>query len=176
LLKSRVSFAPNQSKTKLSIMLHKFFSTALVAVALLVSISACKKSEDSTPAADIAAGMRATVGGTAWTASTTLFSDTGSYLTISGITGLTTSLKGVTLVCPKQTGTYSLTDDTTASVPKGGAYFEGDKYWVSNTGTLTISSLSSTNVKGTFSFTGSGFLGGATGTKAITNGSFNITK
>ena len=158
-------------------MLQKFFSTALVAVALLVSISACKKSEDSTPAADIAAGMRATVGGAAWTANSAFFSDTSSNgLEIYGFTGLGPSLKGFTLVCPKQAGTYSLINDTTATAPRSGVYFEGNSLWISNSGTLTITSLSSTNVKGTFSFTGSGFLGGATGTKAITNGSFNITK
>jgi len=158
-------------------MLQKFFSTALVAVALLVSFTSCKKSDDSTPAADIAAGMRATLDGTAWTANSAFFSDTSSNgLEIYGFTGSGPSLKGFTLVCPKQAGTYSLMNDTAATTPRSGVYFESNSVWISNSGTLTITSLSSTNVKGTFSFNASGLLGGATGTKAITSGSFNLNK
>ncbi len=43
------------------------------------------------------------------------------------------------------------------------------------TGSITITSLSSTKAVGTFSFTAQAGSGGATGQKAVTNGAFNVT-
>jgi hypothetical protein len=158
-------------------MLQKFFSTALLAVALLVSITACKKSDDSTPSNEIAAGMKATVDGKVWSSTTTAFYDTVSHGTeIWGVNQIDSNSNiGFKFICPKQTGTYTFTNDI-YNTTKVALYFEGDNFWASNSGTLTITSLSSKNIKGTFSFAGSIVQGNANAIKTITNGSFNINK
>ena len=172
-----ITFVHNQSKTRFITMLHKLFTTALVAVAMIITISSCKKSDETTSTPAPAAGMTATVAGASWTASSTIFSDTANTLQITGISGTTQiNSKSISLICPKAIGSYTLSGTT---FDKGANYTEGATAYSTilssiGSGTINITSLSSTNVKGTFSFTGTEF--GGTASKTITNGSFNITK
>ena len=158
-------------------MLQKFFSTALVAVALLVSITACKKSDDSSPATN-SSTMTATVDGTAWTATTTSFKDSANIVSIVGYTGVlnAASSKAISLACPNRVGNYTLSG---SAMDRIAAFTDGNTGYTTlfdstSSGSINITAITASNVRGTFSFNCKELFG--TAPKNVTNGSFNISK
>jgi hypothetical protein len=131
--------------------------------------------------------MTATIDGQAWQAATTAGSivalqhapKSGGY-TIIGVQVLSNGTVGATLTILINNiagpGTYTLGVDgvTTyggfAGISAGGTWltpFSGAA------GTITITTLTTTRIAGTFSFTATASGGGATGTKVVTNGVFD---
>jgi hypothetical protein len=73
------------------------------------------------------------------------------------------------------TGTFQVagTDGTNANYIKSGQGWTA-AFGSGGSGTITVTSVTATRVGGTFSFVAQGISGGATGTKTVTNGSFDI--
>lgn len=123
------------------------------------------------------ANFQATVGGTAWQAQSAAAGG-GANGTFS-ITGVNASGAGIGLVL------YNLSAPGTYPLGVGGTVFGGTatltegaaSWWTALTGaagTVTITQVSSTRIAGTFSFTAVPLSGGATGTRAVTAGSFDL--
>ena len=129
-------------------------------------------------------GMSATIDGQAWSASPGAGSVTaiqfapqsGGYI-LGGIgTGAAASLT-FTINFITKPGTYPLGVDG-VSVQGGFAGLTGGGTWLTPisgaAGTITITTLTTTRIAGTFNFTATPSGGGATGTRTITNGQFDI--
>ena len=84
-------------------------------------------------------------------------------ITLTGVTGTGTITLGSGQLSIATVATVSTSPQTWLTSATGG------------TGSVVITSLSSTGASGTFSFTGVAAGGGATGTKAVTSGQFNVT-
>jgi Family of unknown function (DUF6252) len=142
-------------------------------VMALTTLAACSKKNDATPTPTPtnAEGMSWTVDGNNATATTAAAqATTGNIVTLFGATGNT---GGVILDVPKTAGTYSITSTSDASgsylvTPGTGASQSYD----ATTGTIVVSSVTATNISGTFTFTGAGSSGSTT--KTLTNGKFNV--
>lgn len=154
----------------------------------LVLLSACKKSSSSssTPGGGT---ITATIDGTPTTFNNVLIAKDTAYmgayvLTISGATSLNSSETAVSITVDGTSsiaaGTYSIgASGNTTDLP-GLSYSQGSTFVYSTdvTGTypssVVITSISKTNVQGTFS--GTLILGLGTGatTKSITNGKFDV--
>ena len=156
-------------------MFQKLIPTLLLSLALLVTVSSCKKDDDDKPATPATkVGINATVGGVAFSSTSTSFADSANTIEITGLSGPSTSLS---LEFKKATGTYNIADFTSGAT---GYYTTDQGFWIASgllagTGTITVTSVSSTNAVGTFSFTAKPFLVGS-GDKVVTNGTFNVTK
>ena len=154
----------------------------------LVLLASCKKSNhSSTPAGGT---ITATVDGTPMTFNNILVAKDTSYLgayaiTISGISSLTANAPELSLTVDGPsavtTGTYSLplsgtvTDVPAISFSQGTTLvYESD---ISGTysSSIVITTLTKTNVQGTFTGTLTLQLGSGATTKAITDGKFNVT-
>jgi hypothetical protein len=167
------------------------FTTASVFLSLL---AACGGGGDSTtgptggnqnPGGTTGTGttkMTATIDGKAWTSSSSLVIQVdavaGRYL-LSGIeiaTNTSISLSFGDITGP---GTYPLGVDGVSVAGGFGSVLVGTtQTWTSPfsgaAGTITITSLTTKRVAGTFSFTANAVSGGATGTRAVTSGVFDI--
>jgi hypothetical protein len=134
--------------------------------------------------------MTATIDGQAWSASATpglmaaiqFGPVTGGYLifgneaTSSGASGNNLSLTVNNITGP---GTYPLGVDGVSVIGGfAGIAASNGGVWVTPisgaAGTITITALTTTHIAGTFEFTAIGSGGGATGTRAVTNGAFDI--
>ncbi len=135
------------------------------------------------------AGMSASIDGQAW-ASTGLGGSatavqfaplTGGYIILGTgpgpVSGITLTVNFIT-----KTGTYPLGTDG-ATVPGGFAGLTAGTGSAGGTwltplsgaaGSLNITTLTTTRIAGTFSFTSNASGGGATGSKAVTNGQFDV--
>ncbi len=93
---------------------------------------------------------------------------------ITGAVGSATSASQVNLSVPKKVGTYNLADANTdaAALYSSGSSSTGAIYGA-ETGTITVTSSTATNLKGTFEFKGEDLFG-STNAKTIANGKFNI--
>jgi hypothetical protein len=121
--------------------------------------------------------MSATIDGQAWTGNLATaatyqnnilaFAGTNNSfqinITLTGVTGTGTITLGSGQLSIATVATVSTTPQTWLTSSTGGS------------GSVVITSLSSTGAAGTFSFTGVAAGGGATGTKAVTSGQFNVT-
>jgi len=159
-----------------------------VLMSAFVILSSCKK---SSPTASTTSGgsITATVDGVQMSFNNILISKDSAYLgayvlTLSGATSLTSSSPELSLTVdgasPITTGTYNLgSSGNTADVPAIG-YIQGSSliYEEDITGaysnSIVITSLSKTNVQGTFSGTLKLTLGSGANTKTITDGKFNV--
>ncbi|WP_310392321.1 DUF6252 family protein [Hymenobacter sp.] len=146
----------------------RYFRT-LAALAAITSLGACSK-DDPKPNPTDAVGMSWTVDGTNVTANTAVAQASGNDVIIGGATSAT---GGVFLEVPKTAGTYTLTSMSAQSAsyvvtPTQGA----SKIYDSTSGSIVVSSVSATNIIGTFTFTGTE--SGGTATKTLTNGKFNV--
>lgn len=120
--------------------------------------------------------MTAVIDGSAWTAvaiNTAVYSN--GILSIAGADSSSTIRAiGLSVTAPAP-GTYSMTTGTANSVLSIGI----GPTWTANvaggSGSVTLTSLSSTGAVGTFSFTAVAAAGGATGSHVVTQGVFNIT-
>jgi hypothetical protein len=161
----------------------KHISLALV-LAVTTILSSCSSDSGSGGGGSAAAGtIKAKAGSTNFTSLTQ-----ASFAMMQGgmlvIQGSDATGKAIQLVIAGATeaGTYTISDDNAISVV--GSYTEVNLGTFDSTtwaapyensgavGTITISEITTTAVKGTFNFTGKNQEG--TDTKAITNGSFNV--
>jgi hypothetical protein len=156
-------------------------------LALLI-LTSCKKSSNSstTPAGGT---ITATVDGTPMTFNNVLVAKDTAYLgayliTFSGVTSLTASSPELSLTIDGSsaitTGTYSLTSTVnTTNLPAitfsqgSSLVYSSDISGVDPT-TIVITTLSNTNIQGTFSGTLLLAVGAGAATKAITDGKFNV--
>ena len=123
--------------------------------------------------------MSASLNGQAWNAGIISGQTSATHLSLSGINNLQTLL--FTIPKPSATGSYQLSNapgsillvwDPNAVAPAGARCCYGI---VGDVGTLTITSLTTTRIKGTFTASLRAQAGtAATGTLTITNGSFDI--
>lgn len=145
---------------------------------LLTLAAACSSGGGPTEPESAGDSFKADVDGLAWNGfiqeSSTYYDGlTFSLLGIqNGIEiGLTVNTSHPDAVVP---GTVDLTDGFT-----GAHVNEGDETWFptgeGGSGTLTITELSTGGAKGTFSFVAGPLGGSATGTRTITNGSFDVS-
>ncbi|GAB2875628.1 DUF6252 domain-containing protein [Hymenobacter ruber] len=146
---------------------------AATTVMALATLASCSKKSDDTPAPAAAntEGMSWTVDGANVTAAVALSQTLGSTFAVSGTTSASGAGTSVTLFIPKTAGTYTLAPNGTntalyAVTPASG----NSAIYDATTGTIVVSSVTATNISGTFTFTGS--TGSAT--KAISNGKFNV--
>lgn len=125
--------------------------------------------------------MTATVDGqsfgtTTFTAAT--HAATGSYvISAQSVAGLNS--KAITLILSNISGTGTYPLGTGAGVEGGLAtYVENGAGWGTplsgQAGTITLTTLTDTRIKGSFSFTATEHTGGATGTRTLTGGTFDL--
>jgi hypothetical protein len=142
---------------------HLLASTAVFALL----VAACGTEENNN------GGVSASIDGTPFTALIAFGTYTGNVLTIGGLSGSTS----INLTVPNvtTTGTLSL-----ASGQAGIAEVDVNaQNWSTSvtggTGSITVTSISSTQASGTFTFSAPATVGsGATGTKVVTNGVFTV--
>jgi hypothetical protein len=163
----------------------------LPALGLLLALAACSsdddKKDDPAPVTPTA-GLRWTEGGTTYTATHPLFylvATTGMVAISGSHIGTDQVTRSVAINVPQAVGTYSL------NAPANGTAINLGMYTIAGgsattgiysaggpnqgSGTVTISSISATNVVGTFSFRGDDGKSPAT-SKTISEGQFNLTK
>ena len=152
------------------------FRTAATLVAI-TAFAACSSKKDD-PAAPPAPGVTWTVDGNNITATNIQRSNSGNNFEFAGsYTTSTSSSVGVDITLPKAVGTYAVPGSGATAVqaiyvaitPGGAAGYIG------TAGTVTVTSVTATNIIGTFSFTGTDSFNGNSTTKTITNGKFNVT-
>ena len=173
----------------------------LFSACVMLAFASCKK--DSSKTITASNTITATVGGSNMSfntgASAALATDSGAYvLAVVGLTGSSTTSQSIVLGFlsdkPFVKGTYTFdesTDPNTITVLPSITYLtdmsgnESSEFdsnteidfgnsTLSTTATVSITSISSTNIQGTFS----GLLvndGDGTTTKSVTNGKFNVT-
>ncbi len=158
---------------------------ATVAVLAVLTGTACGGGSGPTqPGGGGTGPITATVDGVAWAGGTNTSSVTtsaqlpGQY-TIVGTQSTATTARIITLALTNipGVGTYPL--GTGSGVSGGtGIYAEPTGGWGTElsgaAGTVTISTLTATRIVGTFAFTASVVNSGATGTRTITNGKFDL--
>lgn len=149
------------------------FSTVAVLSAVACGGSSSKSINGPNPSS---APMSATIDGAAWSSALPQAIYNGSILSVAGLnTALTTSVSfAIATTAP---GTYSV---ALGNVIGGNAIVvEGSKGWGSalagGTGSVTLTTLTTHHVVGTFAFDAVPASGGATGTVHVTNGRFDVT-
>ena len=155
-------------------MLISFRSLRVATTVLaLTSLAACSKKDNVTPTpAANPEGMSWTVDGNNVTAVTAVSQAMGTTLTVVGSTGSTGAASTVYLDIPKTAGTYTLTSTSTYSATYAVTPASGSsQFYDSTAGSIVVSSVTATNIVGTFTFTGA--TSGGT-TKSISNGKFNV--
>lgn len=155
---------------------------ALALVALGLSV-ACGGSGPNGPTGGNGGSMSATINGTAWTADPVLIQaptpqKQGHYpLYGARLVGQSSNGVQLNLIGIPGPGTYPL--GTSGGVSGGVISLnEGSAVWTTPlsgaAGTVTITTLTSTRAAGTFQFVAEPAVGGATGTRTVTNGQFDI--
>lgn len=145
----------------------------IAVMAFAVTLASCTKNSSSpsssstSTTASFGATIATTGGGTAYTFSTSNASLGANFLTITetatGSSGYKMSIYVPTPVSAKTYTIATLGNGCYATVQN-----TSGQYWSSSSGTLTITSYSSSSVSGTFSFTASG-----SSAMTVSNGSFS---
>lgn len=169
--------------------IKKFGFVLVLAVATI--LSSCSSSDGGGGGSVGVGTLKAKIGSTNFSsitqATTAMLVDNGSYQNLS-IGGATTTGKTLQIMILGENigvGTYQISDSNDSSTTF--VYSEvninnptsGVKSWAApydgggNSGSVVITSMTTSNVQGTFSLTASDVING-TGTKEITNGAFNI--
>lgn len=162
----------------------KHISFALV-LAVTTILSSCSSDSSSGGSGSTALGtMKAKIAGSNWTSMSVATAATHQN-TMLIIQGSDATGKAIQLMVGGVTepGTFQISDTsginaiasyTQANIsnPMASLTFAAPYEGSGNVGTITVTDLTATNVKGTFSFTGKNQAGDDT--KAITNGSFNV--
>lgn len=143
----------------------------IAAIVVAITFASCAKNNTSpsstSPTPSFGATIATTGSGTAYTFSTNNASLGTNFLTITETaTGSSGYKMSIYVPTPVSAKTYSITTlgngcYTTVQNTSG-------QYWSSSSGTLTITSYSSSSVSGTFNFTASG-----SSAMTVTNGSFS---
>jgi hypothetical protein len=141
-------------------------------LAMVLLFAACS-SDSPTENHDNGAGkFAARVDGQTWSAEFVEALYIGNVFSVSGNDG---DLNITLSVAAQGTGTYDLTAGSAA-----GVIAEGSDAWyavgLGGSGTITVTSLDAHGAKGTFAFTGGPVPGGGTtGTRTVTQGTFDVT-
>lgn len=148
-----------------------------IALLALACVMACGSDDEPTNPGGAGGGtLTATVGGVAFSGSLAVQAvRTSSTITISGVSSSQQQLS-INLLGVNSTGTVSIG----AGSQNFAQFSQGTQTWVSSlvggTGTLTLTTLTASRAAGTFSFTGIPSAStGATGNKAVTNGTFDVS-
>jgi hypothetical protein len=154
-------------------------SRVCTAIVFLVA-AACGGSDSTGPGTKTTGNpndpMSATIDGVFWSSPVPAGSSHNSIIAVAGLDlGLTASVSfGLFASAP---GTYSVgpnnTNFASAVVTKGGAGWGSTM--AGGSGSVTITTLTSNHMVGTFSFDGGPSTGGATGIVHVTGGKFDIT-
>jgi hypothetical protein len=152
------------------------------AVLLVAFVAACGDSGPTAPAGNGRGSITATVDGSAWNGSAAaIASRSTGFIAVGGTSGSQTN---ITFAFPSDgTGTYTIPN----AVGMNFVYSEisGSRVWQAlatgagtggiGTGTVTVTALTAERVAGTFAFTAPAAANsGATGSRTITNGVFDI--
>jgi hypothetical protein len=175
-----------------SMHLFTTYPVRLVALASLVVLGACSKKNDTPTPTPVATtnSISWTVDGKDYTGTAAQTITDGKLLLTGGLSGPNIGdTYGIILNVPAATGTYDLASSNGTTVymatyqtylSKVAAAYTASNFSGAGSGTVTITSLTTTEVVGTFSFTGnSNFLPINTthGTnKTITNGKFSVKR
>ncbi len=120
--------------------------------------------------------LSAVVNGAAWCSPLPQVTSSHSIISLAGFDAGITSAIGIA-VAASGPGTYSLSFGNTLA--GSATYAKGSQGWSTGlsggTGTITITTLTTNHVVGTFSFDAVASTGGASGTIHVTNGQINIT-
>jgi hypothetical protein len=160
--------------------------TGSVLVALTLSLSSCGGKSPSAPSnsggSQEKGSITASIAGVSWSANSVTAANvppnatgTVGVLTVYGfeVAGAR-SIRVIVGYSGNGIGTYSVP----GSLGTGFVWTEGTQAqtWDGTSGSVTITTFTATRAAGTFSFTAAARAGsGATGTRVITNGSFDVT-
>ncbi|MDO7877485.1 DUF6252 family protein [Hymenobacter sp. ASUV-10] len=148
------------------------FRAVATALAMTALFSSCSDDSDDQPATP-AVGVSWTVDGNNVTASQVQKTVGTTEVSISAAAGSATSASGITLTVPKAVGTYTISATSAADATYTTATSGSAGLYGATSGTIAVTSLTATNIIGTYSFTGTDAIGG-TATKTISNGKFNV--
>jgi hypothetical protein len=153
------------------------------ALFLLTTLAACSSSKKDDPTPD-PAGISWTVDGGTVSTTTTQSQQSSGLISIAGTVANGSASSYLSLQIPNAVGTYtfgtsslasatySTTSGTNSVVYYAGPLPLSTGQTVIGSGTIVVTALTATNVKGTFSFTGNSIAYSTS--KAITNGTFNV--
>lgn len=118
--------------------------------------------------------------GTSWTADgketktggSTQVNASDIYLSVNQAGVGSTLTDGLYLVIPKRVGTYDLAMSSNSAQA---SYATDKQLFLATSGTIMVTTLTATALKGTFTFTGTDKLSTPSTTKNITNGKFNLS-
>ncbi len=151
----------------------RLFTMAFVAL-LFLGLSSCSKTEDTTPDNPLlsSGSIALKADGVSWNASLAVQAVNSNG--VINITGSDANAKqaSILLYGVSQTGSYSMTAGMAHQLRYTAGLGQNDTYMANGlvgSGTITITELTSTKIKGTFSFTGVNTSGAS---KSITDGSF----
>ncbi len=157
---------------------------AFAVVATLVSVTAACGGDPSFGPDDPRNNtFDATIEGVAWTASTVSAEQSVAgipgYLNFQGSSaGANPRTMAITLARIPGPGTYPLGMNTQSATGGSVTMVEGSRSWLTPlsgaAGTVTITSLTSSRVVGTFQFVAVPFLGTSGGPQTVTNGAFDV--
>jgi hypothetical protein len=152
-----------------------FRPAATLAAAATLLLAAC--GDDSGTNSGNTSTMSATVAGTAWSGSLAVQGQYGAnLLSITGTNGtyqIALNVPGVASTGTFNFGPGNLTVAQLVQVTTGTPTWTSSL--VGGTGSITVTTLTASRAAGTFSFTGAASPGtSATGTRAVTNGSFDV--
>ncbi len=116
--------------------------------------------------------MSASVDGSSWSALNAAAARNNGFV---GVGASASDLSTISFAFPDHTGTFQVggQDGTNASFISGGKSWTA-AFGTGGSGTITVTTLTATRVSGTFSFVAPALSGGATGSKTVTNGSFDV--
>jgi hypothetical protein len=150
------------------------FRCAATVLLALTFLAACSK-DDADPDTSTP-GISWTVDGTNVTAYTIDKVVSTTSIRLNAVAGTVSGSGSLILIAPKKAGTYILSP-TSASTEAHAFYSASTSTtatpYEASAGSIVITTLTATNVTGTFTFTGDEMQGGST-RKVITNGKFNI--
>lgn len=148
---------------------------APAALALLLALAACGSDATEPEAKGGGAQMTARIDGKAW-ASTIAFATSGQPGHAIAVSGSDQALQTIAFsFINAGTGTYEITP----GMPTNALLSEGSVQWQAGassqgTGTITVTTLNAERIAGTFEFTAEPVSGGATGTRVVAQGKFDV--
>ncbi len=143
----------------------------------LLAVSGCSGDSTGNNNGNGNGDMSASIDGQSWTG--TLATAASYQGTVLGFAGTNGSYQiNITLTGVSGPGTYSLGSGQ-LSIATVATVSTSPQVWITSstggTGSVVITSLTSSAVAGTFSFTAVPSSGGASGNKAVTSGQFNVS-
>ncbi len=142
----------------------------------VISLASCKKDDDGDDNPASAGSVTLTVDGASWNASLSVQAvNTNGVINVTG-SDSNAKQASIVLYNVTKTGTYTVGGiGNSNSLRWTEGLGQNDTYsanGIIGSGTITVTELSSTKIKGTFSFTG---VNTAQATKSITDGAFEAT-